>query len=190
MVKLNPYAMALKRSEAIAVEHREKGMVLKERRKKKIDAKKEHDWRKKYNYRRIATESNIVITKDTWQKRRDNRRKKIGKRSALLALKKKKLKEEKKFKAHVKALKEKARGEKGSQPLKEEIKKMQEIKKMIVEHLKEERKKYKAERRLILKGEGNFGKKKGVSGAKVSKSEQAVPFKTYDNDEIIGKELR
>merc|ERR1712080_635359 len=125
MVKLNPYAIVLKRNEALRQELIKAGCKPKKSYKKK----KEHEWKKKMNFKRIDTASKkSQMTKKQYERKvffRIRRQEKWGKR---VAEKKKKKEEEAKWHAHIKELKAKAR--EGGKPT------MKQIEHMIKRHKK------------------------------------------------------
>lgn len=203
MVRLNPYALALRRASLIANGQRERGCAPSDKAKKR--KKKEVEWRKRYNYRRIATQSTIVISKEQAMKNKARRKRLQGNGRRLREAKLARLEEEKEYKAKMKALKEKALKDPKARPTLKQIKKM--IERKVNPPTKKSKKKKRPEhlslkewrkREKFLKSIGKAPKKqkkkskkkkKGVSGAKVSeKPEEAKPFKTYDNDTIMGKE--
>lgn len=208
MVKLNPYAIAVKRAELLKRETRTKNAP----KKTKNLAKLEHEWRKPYNYRRIATESNIVISKEKAAYLKSKRKARSGYGTKLALAKAKKAEEEVKSKAAFRVLKDKAiafdkerlahyakLGLKGSPKPKQILKRpkgtpsLKQIKKMIERHnsgkVNKKRKRHKKNASRTGKTYTPKKKKKKSKGAKVSaKPEEAKPFKTYDNDEVMGKE--
>merc|ERR1712080_588563 len=105
MVKLNPYALVLKRNEALKQERAAAGAKPKKS-FKRID---EHEWRKGINFKRIATQSTMKITKEQYMKKKEFRKRRQGKRARGKERKKEKKEAEAKWFANIKELKKKAR---------------------------------------------------------------------------------
>jgi len=123
MVKLNPYAMTLRRSEILAAKKR----ANEKNKKKDYSAKKAHEWRKKINFLRISTGRDVHMTKEQHDRAvaLANKRRGRGKKLYLAKLarekavrdfkktmrerKKKYIKEVKEMRAEDKAAREKAK---------------------------------------------------------------------------------
>jgi len=180
MVKLNPYALVLKRNEALIQERVAAGCKPKKSYKKKD----EHEWKKGINFKRINNSSSkSQITKEQFMRKKEFRKRRQGRMARALALKKEKREAEDKWFAHIKELKEKAR--KGEKPT------LKQISRMIRRHKKNITKKKKVKKRKKSVSKGKKKKKaktKKISGSISAKPEEAKPFKTYDNDMCIGKE--
>jgi len=149
MVKLNPYAHHVKR--LAIIEHNKRAAGMKPRpNRKRLKAKKEHEWRKKYNYLNMAEGKNITITKEQFQKKLKRRAKLLGRGRRRAEKKKAKKEAEEKKRAYFLDLKEKAK--KGEKPT------LKQIKHMIKAHRKLLKKGKKA---LVKKGPKKPKKQKG-----------------------------
>merc|ERR1712130_1037490 len=138
----------------------------------------------KINFLRISTGENIQMTKAQHDKAVELANKRRGRGKALTEAKKERFKQEKEFKEKMKKLKEAYKKDpKKARPTLKQIK-------FICNKRKENRptkKRHKVKKKNQAKSAS--GSAAGsVKSAKVSgKAEAAVPFKTYDNDTIMGK---
>lgn len=195
MVRLNPYVLTLKRQ---AIYNRIKAADRPKANKQDYAAKDKMAWRKKYNYLRMATDSNNRMTKEKYDKQKAARKARQGLGKRMMVIKKAKNKDLKEFKARMEALKVKALADPKFRPSLPQIKHM--IDRRVNPRIT--RKKYKkkkapmAERSAKNKAKTKrrnlrLGRRQPqvVKGAKVSaKAEEAQPFKSYDNDDCMGKE--
>lgn len=205
MVKLNPYAMTLRRSEILAAKKR----ANEKNAKKNYSAKKEHEWRKKINFLRISTGADIHLTKEQHDKAvakaNKNRGKgkalsmaKLARRKEVVDFKRKMRERKKKYIEERTALRKSGDGKTKPKPTMKQLKRMCQMAK----ENRPKKKRHKTKKRPVEerwqrqmeknKRLGKSKKKQGggkVTAAKVStKAEVAQPFKTYDNDTIMGKQ--
>lgn len=215
MVKLNPYALTIRRNALRAEIQRKKGRAPINH--EQIKKKKEWAWRKEYNYKRIATTSNIMITYKEHRLRKTR-----GQRlSAIRKAKQAKIQEHKdkrkKFHKKIERLRRRAKKKfpKNSKEGKTKYRaEMDRIDALVERHHRPTYQQAREDRGPKMLSEEQLARRrqylfkymqrrgykpkrsklysaasKPVSGANVSKTaEEAKPFKTYDNDMCMGKE--
>merc|ERR1712176_91656 len=106
MVRLNPYAVTVRRQAILDQLARKNGSAKID--KKLLKEKEKWAWRRKYNFIRMATNSNVRITKEKYDKQLAGRKHRQGLGKRMMAIKLAKLKDLKAFKARMKDLELKA----------------------------------------------------------------------------------
>jgi len=211
MVKLNPYAVTLRRNAILATR---RAKYAKKKDKKKIAEKKEWQFRKDLNYKRICTGKIVRMTKEEYYAKKTRGVRRAARTKAILEKIKQNKQKRKEFHFKILKLRRKARELKKENP-QEFRKRTIEIDAMVEKfhrptyHQRREMranmpKKYSPSQKMWLyKWLQKLGAKPslckimgwekkvkgGAKGANVSKKpEEAKPFKTYDNDMCMGKE--